>query len=266
MSVVPKHYIPDSLDNKDKQLQKRELIKSQKLYKKSKYHTRKKLKSFKNKKSKWLSNVKKIYKFSDDEPINIDMLVKKTKCTKKSLNKIIKKGMGAYYSSGSRPNQTPQSWGISRLYSAISGGPASNVDLNILQKGCPSNGKVIRLARKSKENTSRKKNKIGGYKMKERIIQFEKSPISKKKYRATLYSLKTGKKRTLDFGASDYQQYKDRTKLGVYTQQNHNSRKRMRNYFNRHSGTPIRRKAIEKEKLKSKGLYNAKILSHEYLW
>ena len=33
------------------------------------------------------------YKFSDDEPINIDMLVKKTKCTKKSLNKIIKKGI-----------------------------------------------------------------------------------------------------------------------------------------------------------------------------
>ena len=82
MSVVPKHYIPDSLDNKDKQLQKRELIKSQKLYKKSKYHTRKKLKSFKNKKSKWLSNVKKNYKFSDDEPINIDMLVKKLNAQK----------------------------------------------------------------------------------------------------------------------------------------------------------------------------------------
>ena len=38
----------------------------------------------------------------------------------------------------------------------------------------------------------------------------------------------------------------------------------MRNYFNRHSGTPID-KAIEKEK-KSNGYYNAKILSHEYLW
>ena len=40
----------------------------------------------------------------------------------------------------------------------------------------------------------------------------------------------------------------------------------MRNYFNRHSGTPLRKNAIELEKRKSKGYYNPKILSHEYLW
>ena len=40
----------------------------------------------------------------------------------------------------------------------------------------------------------------------------------------------------------------------------------MRNYFNRHSGTKNRKQAIKKEKNKSKNYYNAKILSHIYLW
>jgi len=40
----------------------------------------------------------------------------------------------------------------------------------------------------------------------------------------------------------------------------------MQNYFSRHSGTKKRGKAIKKEKRLSKGHYNAKILSHKYLW
>ena len=40
----------------------------------------------------------------------------------------------------------------------------------------------------------------------------------------------------------------------------------MQNYFNRHSGTKKRKQAIALEKKKSKGYYNAKILSHTYLW
>jgi len=102
--------------------------------------------------------------------------------------------------------------------------------------------------------------------MKERIIKFEKSPNKLKKYRAYVSNIKTGKVRMIDFGAKGYEQYKDRTPLQLYASKNHGDITRMRNYFNRHSGTPIRSKAIEKEKLKSGGLYNAKILSHVYLW
>jgi len=51
-------------------------------------------------------------------------LVQKRVSPKPVLQKIVNKGMGAYYSSGSRPNQTPASWGIARLASAITGGPA----------------------------------------------------------------------------------------------------------------------------------------------
>ena len=64
--------------------------------------------------------------------------------------KIINKGEGAYYSSGSRPNQSAQSWGIARLASSISSGKAAAVDYNILEKGCKPNSKALTLAKKAK--------------------------------------------------------------------------------------------------------------------
>ena len=102
--------------------------------------------------------------------------------------------------------------------------------------------------------------------MKERIIRFEKSKTKGKKYTAYIQDLETRKIRKLNFGAIGYQQYKDKTPLHLYTAKNHNDRRRMQNYFNRHSGTRNRKKAIEKEITKSHGYYNAKILSHKYLW
>ena len=44
------------------------------------------------------------------------------------------KGFGAYFSSGSRPNQTPMSWSLARLASVIVGGPARKVDKSIWDK------------------------------------------------------------------------------------------------------------------------------------
>jgi hypothetical protein len=61
-------------------------------------------------------------------------LAAKTGCSVSALKAIVRKGEGAYYSSGSRPNQTPQSWGIARLASAITGGKASKVDFHILKE------------------------------------------------------------------------------------------------------------------------------------
>lgn len=101
--------------------------------------------------------------------------------------------------------------------------------------------------------------------MKETIIKFEKGPFPKK-YTAYIKNKKTHKIRKIHFGDKRYQQYKDRTNLKLYSKKNHNTRKRMQNYFSRHSGTKNRKKAIIKEIIKSKGLYNAKILSHKYLW
>jgi hypothetical protein len=72
-------------------------------------------------------------------------LVLKTGCKLSALKQIVKKGEGAYYSSGSRPNQTPQSWGIARLASSITGGNASTVDFHII-KGCDHKKKAYKLA------------------------------------------------------------------------------------------------------------------------
>ena len=101
--------------------------------------------------------------------------------------------------------------------------------------------------------------------MKESIERFVKGKFPKK-YTAFVKNNKTKKVRKIHFGDQRYQQYKDRTNLKLYKHKDHNTRKRMQNYFSRHSGTKNRREAILKEKKKSKGYYTPKILSHIYLW
>ena len=58
---VPIKYVPKRLTRKDKKKARRELKKSRKAYKKGKYYTRKKVKSFKSKKSNHVINAMKIY-------------------------------------------------------------------------------------------------------------------------------------------------------------------------------------------------------------
>ena len=267
MSSIPQNYVPKYLSKKSKTITINELKRSRKSYKKGKYHTRKKIPGYKNRKTSWSSKVIEIYDLDKNKPINIDVLVNKTKCTKKALNKIINKGMGAYYSSGSRPNQTAQSWGKARLYSAISGGPASKSDGHILREGCSASSKALKLSKTSKI-PNKKKIKIGGgdSTMKEKIIKFEKSDKNDKKYMVVVEDRSTKKRRTIHFGGLGYPQYKDRTPLKLYKKLNHMTRKRMKNYFKRHSGTGNRSEAISKEISKSNGYYTPKILSHIYLW
>lgn len=54
--------------------------------------------------------------------------------TRTGQKKIMDKAFGAYFSSGSRPNQTPMSWALARLASVIVGGPARKVDKKIWDK------------------------------------------------------------------------------------------------------------------------------------
>ena len=146
-------YLPKSMTQKDKKKQSKELIKSRKFYKKGKYYTRKKVSSFKSKKSHYIIDAEKIYKVSKIGPTN--ELSKATGCSKTALNKIVKKGEGAYFSSGSRPNQTAQSWGLARLASAITSGKAAAVDYSILENGCKQNSKALILAKKAKRKHGR---------------------------------------------------------------------------------------------------------------
>jgi hypothetical protein len=151
---INNRYVPKSLTNKDKIKQRNMIIKSRKLYKKGKFYTRKKVPSFHSKKSNHIKNAEKIYHVTKISSSN--ELAKATGCSKTALSKIINKGMGAYYSSGSRPNQTPHSWGIARLASAITSGKAAIVDFDILKSGCKKGSKALTLAKKIKKNITRR--------------------------------------------------------------------------------------------------------------
>ena len=92
------------------------------------------------------------------------MLIDTVFSKKNALRQIVKKGQGAYYSSGSRPNQSGHSWGRARLASSITGGKAAAVDFHILEKTCKKGSKALKLAKKVKGKGTRrvKKVKIGG--------------------------------------------------------------------------------------------------------
>ena len=145
----PVRYVPKSITVKDTQKQIGMLIKSKKLYKKHEYYTRKKIASYKNKKSKHLEHARKIYDIENIRP-NKELALK-TGCKISALRQIVKKGEGAYYSSGSRPNQTPQSWGLARLASSLTSGKSAAVDYNIIRDGCNHNKKAFIYANKSRK-------------------------------------------------------------------------------------------------------------------
>lgn len=95
----------------------------------------------------------------------------------------------------------------------------------------------------------------------ERVKSIERSRMKGKKYQAF-----TSLGRTIHFGATGFEQYKDSTKLGLFSSKDHGDKQRRRAYFLRHSKVPGKREAIKKELRKSKGKLNAKILSHRFLW
>lgn len=144
---IPVRYLPFGLSTKDSKKQVQMLKKSRSQYKKGKYFTRKPVTTFKSRPSSHIKNAQKIYGVEKVAPSN--ELVKATGCSLDALQKIVKKGEGAYFSSGSRPNQTAQSWGYARLASALTAGKAAAVDFDILEEGCNHRGKAFTLAKKA---------------------------------------------------------------------------------------------------------------------
>jgi hypothetical protein len=145
---LPTKYLPSLKQIKDSAKQVKMLMKSRKQYKKGKFFTRKKIKSYKSKPSNHITDARKIYGIENVTPNK--ELAKKTGCSLSALKQIVRKGQGAYYSSGSRPNQTSQSWGLARLASSITAGKSAAVDYDILEKGCDHKKKAFLLAQKSR--------------------------------------------------------------------------------------------------------------------
>jgi hypothetical protein len=114
-------YVPKSLSPADKKKQ----IKSIK-----DKTDRPKLKSFKSKRSQYVIQFENKY----NTKITDKQFIYKNIISKVGVDKILSKGRGAYYSSGSRPNQTSISWSNARLASVIMNGPARKVDKDIWNK------------------------------------------------------------------------------------------------------------------------------------
>jgi len=116
---IPARYVPKSLSKTDREKQIKSIIKGQ---------DRPTVKSFKSKRSPWVEKFEKKhhFKITDKRVQNI--------ISPEGIRQILANGKGAFYSSGSRPNQTAHSWAYARLASALMGGQASKVDKKILDK------------------------------------------------------------------------------------------------------------------------------------
>lgn len=142
------NYLPKHLTSKDRRTQRKNLNKSRKLYKKGIYFNRPTIKSFQSKPSPHVSRACKLYNVSSLTPNAL--LAKKTKCKLSTLQKIVKKGEGASYSSGSRPNQSAKAWGLARLGSSLTGNKASKYDYHLLKDGCEKTSLALKLATRRK--------------------------------------------------------------------------------------------------------------------
>jgi hypothetical protein len=157
---LPEKYIPKYLSKKDRKLWAKEIRKTNRNYKNNKYSKRKNVKTYKHKKSSHINKLLKIYNMdkildSKNEKTRFKTLSKKTGCSQEALNKIYAKGSAAWFS-GSRPNQTQQSWAIARVASAVTGGKSSYIDRNELLSGCKKTSKALKMMKKTKPRKTRK--------------------------------------------------------------------------------------------------------------
>lgn len=111
---IRRKYVPSYLTKKDAALQEASIRKGK---------DRPKLKSAKSRRSSWAAKFERKYGRKITDLGFISRILRKP-----GINGVLAKGRAAYYTSGSRPNQTQHSWSYARLASVIMGGPARKVD------------------------------------------------------------------------------------------------------------------------------------------
>ena len=129
---VPAKYLA-GLSKKDREAQLKNIMEARRAYKKGKYISRPKLKSYRKKKSSHVEIAKELYGVTTMR--DLKTLSRKTGCSKETMKTILKKGKGAYYSSGSRPGQTGDSWAYARLASALTRGKSAIIDRTEMENG-----------------------------------------------------------------------------------------------------------------------------------
>lgn len=127
---IPPRYVPKSLSIPDLKKQLKSIIEKE---------DRPAVSSVKPRKSKWTKKAQDYFK-GDTSLNNITTNLSKGDAERKKqitqgLKAIIKKGEGAYYSSGSRPGVSATAWGLARMYAVLFGSkPARAVDKDIIEK------------------------------------------------------------------------------------------------------------------------------------
>ena len=139
-SKLPKKYVA-GLTPKQKEKQIKEIEKSKELYKKTGMVRVREKVSDSKKHSPYAIKFQRIYGY----PVT-DIKKVKQEFPHTDVDGIIKKGIGAYASGGSRPNQTPRSWAFARLASVLTAGKAMIVDESLV--GDTDKKKIIRNAKK----------------------------------------------------------------------------------------------------------------------
>jgi hypothetical protein len=117
--INPK-YVPKSLSAKDKKKQEKSIRQG----------TDRPKVDYKTKRSSHVVKFEKKY----GTKITNKSFIYKNIISKTGVDKILEKGMGAYYSAGSRPNVSKEQWAYARLASVIMGGPARKVDAAVWEK------------------------------------------------------------------------------------------------------------------------------------
>ena len=151
MSKVSSFYLK-GLDKKDTKKHKKYILDRRKSAKKGEFISRNlELKSYKYKKSRNVLSFERKYgvKITDMKGIE-----RKVGLPVKAQKEILDKGKGAFFSSGSRPGQTPQSWAYGRLASVILKKGAYKYDKHILDKY---NVKLKKPVKKIKKSVKTKK-------------------------------------------------------------------------------------------------------------
>ncbi len=113
--------------------------------------------------------------------------------------------------------------------------------------------------RKSRKSKSRRRANTKTTKHRGNTLEWSRGS-SKKKYRVRI-TFKNGKKKTVQFGHKDYQQYKDSMPLKLYSSKNHGDKDRRRRYKVRHC--KIKRKDGRNA---CKVMYTPAWFSWNYLW
>ena len=125
---IPKRYLPDTLSKSERQAQIKSIFEGKKRPKTG----------VKERKSSWTVQFDKEYGEQLDAmkgKRSKSNIAKVTGIPLKAIDEVYKKGEGAFYSSGSRPNQTASSWARGRIYAYIMGGDkVRKADKDITEK------------------------------------------------------------------------------------------------------------------------------------